>query len=145
MPRRFALTKFPGRKGQCTLALTGCTTVPTAVFDWRIYNDDLVFLALTAASASGSLSGVSNSTSATLTGLPAEISPVTDAIGTVVLFDNGQNQVCAFYIGNNSTIIRLDRGVVVGTSLTNSPTGWTAAGNKGFGTYTSFIYRLRRV
>lgn len=132
------------RKGKCFLTLTGCTTSPSAEFHWRIYGDDLVHLALAATASSGTLSATSNTTAMTLTGLPSEIIPVTDVVVPCHALDNGAGVFAMAFVGVGSSTVRLDRGVVSGTALTNSSTGWTNSGTKGIGTYWQMIYRLRK-
>lgn len=72
--------------GTFTVTLTGCTTSPTATAVWaRIGN--LVILALPA------LTGTSNTTSMTMTGLPTEIQPSRDQLFPLPAIESGGAQV----------------------------------------------------
>lgn len=137
MPRRFALTKSLGRKGECTLSLTGCTTVPTAVYQWTLQGD-LVVLAL---KTSTNHTGTSNAGTFTLTGLPVEIQPSIDASGHI----NLQPFEALWYINPaNPGVIDMYKWLVVGADVGISNATWPAAGTKGVNAQCHFIYRLRR-
>lgn len=137
MPRRFALIKSLGRKGECTLVLTGCTTAPTAVYQWTLQGD-LVVLTL---KTSGSHAGVSNAGTFTLTGLPAEIQPSIDASGDI----NLQPFRGLWYITPaNPGVIDMFKWVVAGADVSLSNVAWPAAGTKGIVSQCHLIYRLRR-
>jgi hypothetical protein len=102
--------------GSFTASLTGCTTVPTGTITYTIYGN-MVTLAIP------SISGTSNTTAATLTGLPAALIPA-------------QNQRLLAGITDNGTIAagiaRIDNA---GGTITMFPSAaggaFTASGTKG--------------
>lgn len=105
--------------GSFTGSLTGCTTTPTATCKWQKVGN-LVFLFL------GAMTGTSNSTSCTITGLPAEIQPPTlpQNLQAALFLDNSAlvNNVTAQVNNGSGTIPMLKGG---------SATGFTASGTKG--------------
>lgn len=114
--------------GSFTATLTGCTTSPAGGARYEVDNG---IVALTVPG----LTGTSNTTDCTLTGLPAAIQPVGAVFGTVALvLDNGvrSSEQCSIS-GGTLTLYRND-----------SATGFTASGTKG--TRACVVtYRLRNV
>jgi hypothetical protein len=81
-PTAGGLVNMTPDTGTFTVTLTGCTTSPTATAVWaRIGN--LVILALPA------LTGTSNTTSMTMTGLPTEIQPSRDQLLPLPSIESG--------------------------------------------------------
>jgi hypothetical protein len=121
--------------GTFTGSITGCTAAVTGTMTWyRI--GDLVLL-----TAPAGMSGTSNSTSMTMTGLPAEIQPATlSEVVTCSLEDNGANVVGAAQVTPSGTITFF-RSVVSGTAVTLSASGFTASGAKGLNE-TAFAYLI---
>lgn len=111
--------------GTFTAMLTGCTTSPTGTCRY-VKNGSMVVLHIP------SITATSNTTAATLTGIPAAITPLNAQtfIGRTV--DNGTNNVARNVIETSSII-----------TLTASIAGaaFTAAGTKGWGD-TVFAYLL---
>jgi hypothetical protein len=105
--------------GSFTGALTGCISTPAPVVNFWIVGR-LCML------RSGITTGTSNSTSMTMTGLPAAVTPVTGA-NTVacVLTDNG------ITIGGWATVNAGTGTITFGFGINNNPTGFTASGLKG--------------
>jgi hypothetical protein len=114
--------------GNFTATLTGCTTAPTATARYEVDNG-IVTLTVPG------VTGTSNSTSCTLTGLPVAIQPPGAVFGSsMLLLDNGvrATEQCSVS-GDTLTLYRND-----------STTGFTASGTKG--TRACVIqYRLRTV
>lgn len=99
------------------LTLTGCTTSPTGNIDYTLVNRTVTINIPT-------ISGTSNTTAATLTGLPAEITPSANVYaGSVVVFDNSINALGEARIDSDGKIT-LFKDINAG--------GFTAAGVKGF-------------
>jgi hypothetical protein len=115
-----------GYDGTFTGTLTGCTTSPTATFRYNKV-DNMVTLYMP------SLTGTSNTTAASITGLPAAIKPT-------------RQQICSLRVKNNSVddfgiaIIDETTGTVfLGIDATGN--GFTASGTKGIST-TTITYSL---
>lgn len=119
--------------------LTGCTTVPTGTFSWTKRGDLVVLTAPVAG-----LSGVSNSTGMTVTGLPAAITPNVVVNGRIYVTNNGVASGCAWAMlaGSLSTISFFIE-VIAATFVTAPAGGFTAAGTKGLQAESHFIFRLR--
>ena len=110
-----------------TLALTGMTTNPNTTARWVIVNNQ-VTIEIDAVVAT------SNSTSMTLTGLPAALTPARNQYFQVLLEDNSV-----------STIIGLAQ--ISGTTITfgktaNSTGGFTSSGTKGIILGITLTYNL---
>lgn len=86
-----------GARSSYTASLTGCTTVPTSSITYRV-DGDIVTLDIP------TITGTSNTTAATLTGMPAAIRPSTarSDVGTVT--DNSGNALGRFVIETSGTI-----------------------------------------
>jgi hypothetical protein len=117
--------------GTFTATLTGCTTAPTGTARWAKIGN-LVLLQLPA------ITGTSNSTGCTFTGVPSEI--WTTASG-------GSNQSIPFIVDNSVTT---NGAVSVGTSGTvqfykgasETTASFTAAGTKGLNASVTVAYSL---
>lgn len=108
-------SKFPnGRVDNFTATLTGCTTSPTVNVAVHQQGDEIVLDFL------GSLTATSNTTAATLTGLPAKYWPIADTIGQLMIQNNGVNGVGPVQVASATGIITLNFAV-----------GFTNAGGKG--------------
>lgn len=109
---------------QFTASLTGCTTVPTGVVGASTAGD-IVTLHLP------QITGTSNSTAATVTGLPALLRPLTSQPGLGVCYDNGTAVISAVRIETTGVITLLN-----GLSAT-----FTNVGTKGIAEFV-ITYRL---
>lgn len=106
--------RYGGYAGNYTGTLTGVTTTVTSAIR---YQKDGYNITLTVA---GNLSGTSNSTSKTITGMPSELYPSTAVTGICLVSDNAGSYVPAgFSIGTNGVIT-----VYANANLGN----WTASG-----------------
>jgi hypothetical protein len=101
--------------GTFTATLTGCATSPTVTASWQ-RNGNLVTLAIP------NIAATSNTTACTLTGLPAEIQP----ISTQYLVSNVQDSGSEFLGACSVTggVVSLSKGAV--------GTGFSATGVKGW-------------
>lgn len=118
---------YYGPRSSFTATLTGCTTSPTATVTYSVNNDEAVclFPALTA---------TSNTTSCTITGIPAAIRPATTQyIGYIAAYDNGVN-VAGIAQVNTSGVLTLFNGV--------NAAGFTSSGTKGLNLPTKISWKL---
>lgn len=119
---------LPVQRRTFTGSLTGCTTVPTATFAYTI-TSGVVTLSLNSA-----LTGTSNTTACTVTGLPPEITPVTTHALLGVAVDNGSATVAA----------RLDvtsAGTLI-LYVNTSSAVFTGSGTKGLPNGITLVYDL---
>lgn len=100
--------------GSFTGTLTGCTTSPTGTISYTL-NEDLVTLEFPG------ISGTSNTTAATITGMPAECVPTDVQACIGITTDNGANTISRINISAGGTITLYN-----GTSAT-----FTGSGTKG--------------
>ncbi|HNB44617.1 MAG TPA: hypothetical protein PLL72_10500 [Burkholderiaceae bacterium] len=120
-----ATAKAPGA---FTASLTGCSAAVTGTARYVVDNDVCTLYL-------PGLTGTSNATSATITGLPASMQPGSAVFGTALLsLDNGVEVVAQCDI--TAGVITLYRN--------GSATGWTASGTKGIRAQT-ITYRMRNV
>lgn len=127
------------QSGTFTGTLTGCTTAPTATFHYTIA-DNICTISM----ANGAnLTGTSNSTSMTITGMPAVCEPATQfPTLPCIVEDNGLLILAAAEINPGlGTIIFLGANVN-GTKIQYTSTGFTASGTKGMDS-TTFSYSLQ--
>ena len=118
--------------GTCTFTLTGCTTSPTGTGIWcRIGNVVLLFVP--------GITGTSNSTAMTLTGLPAGIQPVRTQNLAVVY--NGVINATAASTGNAYCFVSAASGTLTFV-WSGSTTGFTGAGTKGVNSPFTVPYLL---
>lgn len=96
--------------GTATLTLTGCTTSPTGDITYSL-NGDVVTINFP------EITGTSNTTSATLTGLPAEIQPATPRVVVGRTINNGTDTISLMDI--TGSVVTLFNG----TSFTFTNTG----------------------
>ena len=117
--------------GTFTAGCTGLTTSPTGTATYKVENGDVVFYIPMSV-----LGGTSNSTSFTITGLPACIQPtVAKYCGIIVCANNGvQGQALWDFDTNFSTIRLSNSGSAYGTA-------WTASGVKQV-QITEFRYKI---
>ena len=113
-----------------TATLTGCTTSPTGTARYEV-NNGVATLTIP------DMSGTSNSTSCTITGLPAALQTVNNQFGTpALILDNGTQSAEQVYVsGGTGTLVLRKNG---------SDTGFTNSGTKGVRGCT-IVYRLRNV
>lgn len=116
---------FGGRyTGSFVATLTGCTTSPTGTIKYSV-NADVVTMEIPL------ISGTSNSTTATIIGMPSDIIPLSNQGLIAITTDNGAN---AF------SRVNVDAGGVI-TLFNGATTGiFTASGTKGI-TFCTLTYR----
>jgi hypothetical protein len=121
--------------GTFTATITGFAAPPTGTATWfRIGKLVILFLP--------TITGTSNSTSMTMTGLPAVIQPPTLSQFCPCLLQDNTTNVLGFGLVNAASgTITFTRGVVSGTAVTSASTGFTAAGTKGVND-TVLVYQL---
>lgn len=91
---------FLNKNGTFTTTLTGCTTTPSATISWEAGVDGrLVALVMP------KLTGTSNTSAATLTGLPTAIWPKSTQVLLVPVTDNNSTQLGTLSISPQGTII----------------------------------------
>lgn len=130
-----ALVDMTPDKSTFTVTYTGMTAGTTGTASW-VRNGNQVTLSLPV------LTGTSNSTSFTATGLPASIQPA--SLTQLFQFPN-------FFESNGAassgtiTVTAASGTLTFGvpTNLTNSTTGWAAAGTKGTAQTITFTYSLQ--
>lgn len=118
-------------KGTFTGTLTGVVGVVTGTITWRKMGNFIAML--------GSLQGTSNATACTITGVPAFLAPATRQIVTVSLEDNSTNCEGCADMGGLANTIQFFRGVVAGTSVGHTTTGFTNVNTKGMNV-SGFMY-----
>jgi hypothetical protein len=113
-----------------TATLTGCTTSPTGIARYEV-NNGVATLTIP------DMSGTSNSTSCTITGLPVALQTTNNQFGTpALIIDNGTQSAEQVYVsGGTGTLVLRKNG---------SDTGFTNSGTKGIRGCT-IVYRLRNV
>jgi hypothetical protein len=117
-----------------TGTLTGCTTSPTATFLYRKVNNIVTLW------TDSNLTGTSNTTAMTITGVPAAIRPTTQkSVGGCDLTDNGIAVVGTAYIGTGGAIT-FSVETVSGTKVI--PSTFTNSGTKGINTGWCVVYPL---
>jgi hypothetical protein len=117
-----------------TGTLTGCTTSPTATFNYRKVNNIVTLW------TDANLLGVSNTTAMTITGVPAAIRPTTQkSVGGCDLTDNSIAVVGTAYIGTGGAIT-FGVDTVSGTKII--PSVFTNSNNKGINTGWCVVYPL---
>lgn len=91
-----------GRTSTVTLTLTGCTTAPTVTASIYQQGDEVTLII----PPTGALA-TSNSTAATLTGLPAALYPNNDFVGSLPTTNSGTNAIWSCYIPATTGVIAL--------------------------------------
>lgn len=124
--------------GSFTATLTGMSSVTTGTLSYNLQGN-LVTLYTTA-----NITGTSNSTSFTITGLPAAITPATgpcDAFFPDDVFDNGgTGTVGVASVGSGGSIVMGKLASASPPVIQNS--GWTASGTKGLGVGWQITYAM---
>lgn len=100
--------------GSFTGTLTGCTTSPTGTIKYSV-NGDVVTLEIPA------ITGTSNTTSATITGMPSSLYPSTTQWPLCITTDSGTNAISRMLVQTDGTLL-------LNYVLSS---GFTAAGTKG--------------
>jgi hypothetical protein len=129
-----ALVDISGDKSFFTGTLTGCTTSPTCTCVWW-RSGGIVSLTL---NVGGSVTGTSNATSFTMTGLPAELQPATQPANQPSNYfeDNGAATAGSIQINALSGTILFYKGT------SGAGTSWTASGTKGLIGQMTITYPL---
>jgi hypothetical protein len=126
------------QSGTFTGTLTGMTGTTTGTFHYTIAGN----VCTVSLANSSNVTGTSNSTSMTMTGLPAVCQPATQQpIVTCFLEDNGTGALATALIQQSGTI-QFFKAVVSGTVVGFSSTGFTASGSKGMDS-TVLTYSLQ--
>lgn len=114
--------------GTFTGTLTGCTTSPTAQFNWtRAANTITVDF-------SAGISATSNTNAMTITGAPAGIAPVRAQLVLCRIIDNGTTQLGCVVMNAGSSILTFSVGATAAV--------FTTSGTKGLTGGLSFTYSL---
>ena len=117
-----------------TATLTGCTTSPTATFLYRKVNNIVTLW------TDSNLTGTSNTTAMTITGVPAEIRPTTQkSVGGCDLTDNSIAVIGTAYIGTGGAITF---GVSTVSGAKVIPGAFVNSGTKGVNTGFCVVYPL---
>lgn len=119
--------------GTFTATYTGFTTVITGTANYLILNNSIVFLTL----VTGSTTGTSNSSSFTVTGLAAAVTPAAlrgTQVGDLVFEDNGA--------GSTLISAEITSGGVINLFKNGVAAGWTSSGTKGLQITTTLVYSL---
>jgi hypothetical protein len=111
--------------GTFTGTITGCTTAPTATFNYEIAGNTATIY------CSAGLTGTSNATTCTITGMPSLLNPVNGQLATLQLEDN-----TAAFIGLASP----SGGVITLQKLANA--SFTGSGTKGWFPASTITYSL---
>jgi len=109
-----------GRTGSHTASLTGCTTVPTGSVTWTKQGKSVTLNVPV-------ITGTSNTTSATLTGMPATLYPLTARQTFAAVVDNGTEKFAPITIGT-SGVITLNNafsGTFTNSGTKGTSSGWT--------------------
>lgn len=114
--------RYGGYESSYTGTLTGVTTTVSPTFR---YQKDGYSVTLT---LNGNVSGTSNSTTKTITGMPTEIIPSTVIRGVCLASDNGGATVAAGFYIDTSGVINLFPNAAEGN--------WTASGTAGILSFT---------
>lgn len=109
-------TYLAGKTSSFTATLTGCTTSPTGSVTWQKQGNRVRI-------RFPSITGTSNTTAATLTGMPAELNPAANRVVSGYCIDSGASKASQIVIGSAGTI-----------TLNNGTAVFTAAGTKGVDT-----------
>lgn len=119
--------------GTFTATLTGCTTSPTTVINWRRCGPIVTLVCDVGVTATSSAGVPGNS--CTLTGLPANLAPAKICTGSGIVTDNSVNEIGLLQISALATVIQLGRS----TSALNTFTAGVAG--KGSNRW-SFTYSI---
>jgi hypothetical protein len=133
-----AATKaYVDTSGSFTATLVGCTTSPTATCYYaKSGNIATVYIA--------SVTGTSNSTSLSMTGVPVAIRPTREQKVMVPdshLTDNG-TAVGVAYAGAHAAVANFQTDGSIIFNRDNTPANWTASGTKGVGNPITLTYLL---
>lgn len=116
--------------GSFTGTLTGCTTSPTATFNWNKIGAMVIIDCI------GGLAAVSNATTMTVTGLPAALEPARTQMIYTKLEDNAAGVLGAVYMTSGSTVMSF------GLGASGNQAGFTNVNAKGILTGFSITYAL---
>lgn len=131
---KFILASQSQSSGTFTGTLTGMTASVTGTCSWT-RNGNQVILTIPA------MTGTSNSTSMTMTGIPAAINPaLAKEIPIAGLEDNTVASLSGSVIVTAANQLNFQLGVVSGTKVQNGNTSFTAAGTKGISQQISLSF-----
>ncbi len=123
--------------GSFTGTLTGCTTSPTATFNWTKSGNIVVL------TCGSSLTAVSNSTGCTVTGLPAIISPATSGNYIPCMIYNNSANTFGFAYPVVTGFLVLAVASVSGAVISFGQSGFTGSNNKGIPNGFSITYTVQ--
>jgi hypothetical protein len=107
----------PFNQGTFVGTLTGCTTAPTVTIKWAKNGNRITAII-------PGISGTSNSTACSITGMPPNLWPITtQTFGIGALLNNSSGSSCGG--------IDIDTGGVINLFVNSSSTAFTASGTKG--------------
>lgn len=134
----FVLVSEDAASGSFTGTLTGCTTSPTATINWY-RTGNLVTLYFTS-----NLQATSNSTSMTVTGIPASLRPTTSvrAFCAPDFVDNGQSSIMPYALINSSGVATFIPLFNFFSAATFDDASWTTSGTKGVAGGASLTYPI---
>lgn len=112
-------------EGSFTGTITGCTTSPTGTVNYRIFANSSGTGKFVILYIDSAITGTSNTTALTLTGLPAAVTPVTTRYshGTIATDNGASVQAFAHVTSGGAVVFYTDDPL--------STTGWTNSGTKG--------------
>jgi hypothetical protein len=125
--------------GNFTGTLTGCTSTTTGTMYWDRTGNIVTLY------TPSSITCTSNTTAMTLTGLPATITPAnSQAVACAAMENNGAGLVVGECVANPvSENIIFAPGIVTGSYLEASTTGFTSSGTKGIQSGWSMTYAVQ--
>lgn len=134
----FVLISEDAASGSFTGTLTGCTTSPTATINWY-RTGNLVTLYFTS-----NLQATSNSTSMTVTGIPASLRPTTSvrAFCAPDFVDNGQSSIMPYALINSSGVATFIPLFNFFSAAAFDDASWTTSGTKGVAGGASLTYPI---
>lgn len=124
---KFSESSFTG-------TLTGYASGPTGTVSYRIVQDSQGYGRVCTLRAASAISGTSNATSLTMTGLPAACQPASTALTTCVATDNGTSVVASASVSGST--------ITFATDAPFSASGWTNTGTKGLPAGWTISYPL---
>jgi hypothetical protein len=121
--------------GTFTGTLTGCTTSPTATFNWSRNGNAVTIDCPT-------LTATSNTTACTVTGLPAALTPARTQLISVAGIEDGSVVLNSGSIQVSGTTLTLLLASVVGARVTHSNNTFSNVNIKGISTAVTITYNL---
>lgn len=123
--------------GSFTGTLTGYASGPTGTVNYKVTSDSSGVGKIVVLSLSAGISGTSNATSMTMTGLPVAVSPSTAVFIPTYIIDAGANAAGAAQIAASGTTITFYKG-----TAPPSASGFTGSSTKGLDSGWQLVYAL---